>query len=226
MRFSSDGFWYWDGASWVSALSPDHRFRWNGRKWVTIQTPFIPSEDMVVVEAPAAAVSGRRVPTTWTTPLQRGVASYFGLTAVLSFVLAFLLSSQASQFFNQGVSQQSPLGEVDFAHRLTLFFSLVFVGGALLGTTTCVVGIVAALKRWVWAFYVIMVFTALDAIYLPFSLIGLVSSAAQSPAGIGTPGLITYLVQILYGAVSTAVLVWMWLALKSYGPWAMERAVP
>jgi hypothetical protein len=33
-QFSSDGNWWWDGAQWMSTLSPDGHFRWNGTAWV------------------------------------------------------------------------------------------------------------------------------------------------------------------------------------------------
>ncbi len=33
-RFSADGFWWWDGAEWKPAVSPDRQWRWNGQTWV------------------------------------------------------------------------------------------------------------------------------------------------------------------------------------------------
>src|SRR5260221_9445957 len=33
-RFSDDGFWWWDGASWKPAVSPDRLWRWNGQAWL------------------------------------------------------------------------------------------------------------------------------------------------------------------------------------------------
>ena len=32
--FSTDGFWWWDGAEWRPALSADRLWRWDGRTWV------------------------------------------------------------------------------------------------------------------------------------------------------------------------------------------------
>jgi hypothetical protein len=34
--FSSDGYWWWDGAAWQPAISPDRRWRWDGRAWIAI----------------------------------------------------------------------------------------------------------------------------------------------------------------------------------------------
>jgi len=38
-RFSADGFWWWDGASWKPAYSQDRLWRWNGASWVPAQAP-------------------------------------------------------------------------------------------------------------------------------------------------------------------------------------------
>ncbi len=32
-RISSDGFWYWDGARWLSTTSPDGLWKWDGVAW-------------------------------------------------------------------------------------------------------------------------------------------------------------------------------------------------
>jgi hypothetical protein len=34
--FSSDGYWWWDGAAWQPAISPDRRWRWDGRAWIAM----------------------------------------------------------------------------------------------------------------------------------------------------------------------------------------------
>ena len=41
-RFSDDGFWWWDGASWKPAVSPDRLWRWTGHTWVPAQAPGVP----------------------------------------------------------------------------------------------------------------------------------------------------------------------------------------
>jgi hypothetical protein len=33
-RFSIDGFWWWDGAEWKPAVSPDRLWQWNGLTWI------------------------------------------------------------------------------------------------------------------------------------------------------------------------------------------------
>jgi hypothetical protein len=38
-RYSDDGFWWWDGASWKPAVSPDRLWRWNGQTWVPSEAP-------------------------------------------------------------------------------------------------------------------------------------------------------------------------------------------
>ena len=37
-RYSEDGFWWWDGASWKPAVSPDRLWKWTGQTWVPAQT--------------------------------------------------------------------------------------------------------------------------------------------------------------------------------------------
>jgi hypothetical protein len=38
-RYSADGFWWWDGATWQPAYSRDRLWRWNGTTWVPAQAP-------------------------------------------------------------------------------------------------------------------------------------------------------------------------------------------
>jgi hypothetical protein len=38
-RFSPDGFWWWDGASWRPAYSQDRLWRWTGQSWVPAAGP-------------------------------------------------------------------------------------------------------------------------------------------------------------------------------------------
>jgi hypothetical protein len=38
-RYSADGFWWWDGATWQPAYSRDRLWRWNGSTWVPAHTP-------------------------------------------------------------------------------------------------------------------------------------------------------------------------------------------
>ena len=42
-RYSEDGFWWWDGASWKPAVSPDRLWRWNGQTWVPAEAPAAPA---------------------------------------------------------------------------------------------------------------------------------------------------------------------------------------
>ena len=43
-RYSPDGFWWWDGASWKPAYSQDRLWRWNGQTWVPAQAAPPPSK--------------------------------------------------------------------------------------------------------------------------------------------------------------------------------------
>ncbi len=36
---SHDGWWMWDGARWVPAVSPNGAWRWNGLQWIALGRP-------------------------------------------------------------------------------------------------------------------------------------------------------------------------------------------
>lgn len=211
---------YWDGAQWVSALSADRRFRWNGERWVTIQTPYVPPP--AEVRAATVARRGWREPTSWTLPLQRGVAAYFCLNILFAFSAALILTGLMSQLINQGsTSQSTTASEAEFARGIGAFFALVYFGGAVLGSSLCVVGIIAALKRWVWAYYAILVYVIAGMLWL-LNVLGLLQEVGD---GAPVSAIVLSLFAVGYGAASAVVFIWMLVALRSFGPWAMSDVV-
>ena len=85
-RFSDDGFWWWDGASWKPAVSPDRLWRWNGQTWV-----------------PAQAVAGPAA------PAGRGgagfvvlitAAAFLGVLVVVSILVTIILLTMGNQIAN------------------------------------------------------------------------------------------------------------------------------
>src|SRR5260370_17332923 len=72
-------------------------------------------------------------------------------------------------------------------------------------------------------FYVVLVFLGLGAISLPFNIIGaLAGSTALNPYSL--PVWVTWL-SVVLGIPSTALFVWMLVAVIRYGPWAMTGKV-
>jgi hypothetical protein len=85
-KFSDDGFWWWDGASWKPAVSPDRLWRWNGQTWVPAQTP-------VTIAAPAkGGGAGMAVLIT--------VAIFLGVLVVVSILVTIILLTMGNQIAN------------------------------------------------------------------------------------------------------------------------------
>jgi hypothetical protein len=68
-RFSPDGAWWWDGASWVPTITPDGRWRWDGRSWqlhrhLDLANPEAAQADLVATAedlfAQAGAIASQR----------------------------------------------------------------------------------------------------------------------------------------------------------------------
>jgi hypothetical protein len=225
-KVSEDGLYYWDGRQWISTLSSDGRTRWNGYTWV----PVAP-----VTQAAAPAYSyyqqpaRGRVATQWTKPMQNSVAALEAVTILYLLSEAYLLSATMSQYVNQGLQQsatQYPQASPPPAQLLTAFtslFSVVFWGGAALGSMVCILIIIGALNRWTWMFYFELVFLGLGTIGLPFNFIGAVAGSAASNT-FGQNVLASWLT-VAIGIPTAALFVWMLVAVFRYGPWATTKNV-
>src|SRR5579864_8902312 len=88
MKMSPDGMYYWDGQQWLSTLSLDGRFRWNGEAWVPTGQASAPTPQ----QQPAS-----RQPTSWTRPLQRTVAAWYGLSGLYALSLPFWMSGRSEE---------------------------------------------------------------------------------------------------------------------------------
>jgi len=159
--------------------------------------------------------------------MQYAVAGWYAISVVYLLVLAFLLSSEASQIFNQALQQsaaQNPYASpppAEMVNGLTSFFSFVFWAGAFIGIVISVVIIIGALNRWTWMFYVVLVFLGLGTIALPFNLI----SAVATSTATGIPGLPSWVrwLQVITAIPEAALFVWMLVAVVRYGPWATTK---
>jgi hypothetical protein len=220
LKFSADGNYYWDGRYWVRALSPDGNFRWNGSEWVPVAAP-------TTAAHPYNAPKPAREPTPWTKPMQNSVAALEAFTIVYLVSEAYLLSTTMSQFVNQGLQQsatQNPQASpppAELVMGITSLFSLVFWGGAAMGSIVCIVIIIGALNRWTWMFYVELVFLGLGTIGLPFNLISAVTGSVVANV-YGANTLASWLT-VAWGIPTAALFAWMMVAVFRYGPWAMTR---
>lgn len=211
----------WDGAQWVTTISHDGRYRWDGTQWVPYQSAY---------PAMPAPVRASREPTSWTQPLQYAVIAYYVLSAIYTLTLPFYMSNVMSQVMNQSIQRQQALNPQatplppGFADMMTGIMNASLVIGVVIGLCLIAVGILATVKRWTWAFYVILVFAGIGVLGLFTNTASLISASAFSNVygGVTLPTWI-YGVGLLSSLINTGLFVWMLMALIKFGPWAMRR---
>lgn len=228
-RLSPDGMYYWDGQQWLSTLSHDGHNRWNGTAWIpTGQAPGAPG---YYQSSPTA-----RQPTSWTRPLQYAVAGWYAIQGVYAVTLPFWMSGAISgamtQAINQSIQRQQQLNPqvspppADVTSMITSMMSGMLWVGAIFGVAIAAVAIVGALKRWTWIYYVVLVLLGFGALSLPLNLINLsTGSAVAGLSSVSVPAWSLW-VGVTLSIPSTALFVWMLVALVKRGPWAMKREAP
>lgn len=211
--------YYWDGQRWVSTLSPDRRFRWNGAAWEPVPPPLYP---------PAHAAPASREPTSWTLPLQIAVIARYVLAGIYGLMLPVLMKGYMSQAIQVGLQRQQqayPPGAPP-PPGFTEMMSSIMIGslwaGAIIGVALSVVAIVAALHRWIWAYYVILVLIGFTLAGSVFNLINLFAGGALT-AGQPQPLPITRAAAYILYLIDTLLFAWMLVAVIRRGPWAMRR---
>jgi hypothetical protein len=224
-QLSPDGMFYWDGQQWVSTLSPDGRSRWNGTTWVPTGHAYGP---------PSYQAAGRtlREPTSWTRPLQLAVAGWYTLEAAYALSLPFWMGGPMSQAMNQSIQRQQQLyptvspPPVEFTNVMTSMMGGILWVSAVFGLVIAIVVVVGALQRWTWMYYVVLVLLGFGALSLPVDLVDALGGSALSAAsGFSLPAW-TYWLGLASAIPSTALFIWMLVALVKRGPWAMRRVSP
>jgi hypothetical protein len=223
-RLSPDGMYYWDGANWVTTISPDGRFRWDGAAW-------IPTGQAYPAGAYQQADRPRRVPTSWTKPLQYSVAGWYAASAVYTLSLPFWMGGQITTVMNQSIQRQqqtqpyaTPLPP-GFTELMTSFMTGALWISALVGLAFCLLAIVAALNRWTWAFYVVLVLLGFGTLGLLDALYAFAGPSLNAISGFNTPAW-SYWVGFLLAIPDTALFIWMIVAMARFGPWAMRKETP
>jgi hypothetical protein len=227
-RLSPDGMYYWDGQQWVSTLSHDGRSRWNGTAWIPTGQVY-----GAAYQPPGHVV---REPTSWTRPLQLAVAGWYGLQAIYALTLPFWMGGPITQAINQSINQSIQRQEqlnpsaspppAEFVNTITSMVGGFLWVGAAIGLIIAVVAIVGALSRWTWVYYVVLVFLGLGAISLPLDVVNALGGSAISSASGFTMPAWTYWFGLLSAIPSTALFIWMLVALVRRGPWAMTKVAP
>lgn len=218
---SPDGMYYWDGQRWASTISPDGRFRWNGAAWEAL-----PSSTVAPGFYPAPR--SVREPTSWTQPLQLLVIVRYVLVGIYGLLLPFWATGYETQLMQQSIQRQQqsyPPGTgppPGFTDLMTSVMTTSIWIGAILGVLISVVAVVAAIRRWVWAYYVILVLLGLTLFSTVINLINLVSGGALTANQVQPPEP-ARIASYVAGVVDTALFIWMLVALVKRGPWAMRK---
>jgi hypothetical protein len=213
--------YYWDGQQWASTLSPDGRFRWNGSAWETVPTMAYPPPYY-------SSCPLQREPTSWTQPLQIAVVARYVAAGLYGLALPFWLRGYISAVMQRSLQQQQqayPPGEgppPGFTDMMNSIMTGSLWLGAILGLVIAIVAILGAIKRWTWAYYVILVLLGFTLLGTVFNLINLVAGGALTARQPQPPEFIQ-IAAYIFGAIDTVLFVWMLVALVRRGPWAMKR---
>lgn len=209
--FSPDGLYRWDGEAWVSTISPDGRYRWNGTAWVQLDQ---------------ASRVGRSTlePSPRTRPLQAMVAAFFTLEGLFSATLPFWFISTMTHYADTmnrrfGTPPPSPAEAAQLSamnDQATVAF-YVLVGFSLL---IAIGAVVAAIRRWMWSYPLIILVLVLEAIFFFMTaanslLPSLLQPGAPPPAPVLVPAA-TFLV------LGSGLAVWMVLVQARGGPWGIR----
>jgi len=126
--FSDDGQYFWDGATWRSAISADKAWRWNGTEWVVNQSPA------------GTSVSGAQ----WAVRGTAVLAIVVGLAALLGMVTSIAggNQTQAASMSALGASLVLLSGAVLLAVPMVVRFARRrnIVGGAIAASALLFLG--------------------------------------------------------------------------------------
>jgi uncharacterized membrane protein YuzA (DUF378 family) len=234
MRFTDDGLYYWDGAQWVSALSPDGRYRWNGSSWIPVQTAYPPpgyaAQPAYAPPLTAQPPGTVRVPTSWTRPLQYTVAGVAAVYGIWYTAFPFWMDGPLSDYMRQTALRQAAANPQlypdpsAYADTMVTVSTVAFAAVAILGVAAATLVLVGTISRWTWMYYVVLGLVGLSTIGLPFSILsalGITQPAIPSSGSF----LAAQWFGLALGLASLALGVWMLVALVRRGPWAMRKAL-
>ncbi len=224
-QLSPDGMFYWDGRQWISTLSSDGRSRWNGTAWEAAGRAYGP---------PGYRATSRsaREPTSWTRPLQFAIAGWYMFEGVYALSLPLWMGGPMTQAMNQSIQRQQQLyptvspPPAELTNLMTSMTGAVLWISAVIGLAIAIVAVIGALKRWTWIYYAVLVLLGFGVISLPIEVVDAFGgSAVSAAAGFSLPGW-TYWLALAAAIPSTALFIWMLVALVKRGPWAMKRVTP
>jgi nitrate reductase NapE component len=137
------------------------------------------------------------------------------------------MTQWADSMNNQQLNPSGQAPPADLLANLDREMTVAFYVAVVVLFAICVLALIGALARLMWAFYVILGLLCLETLYLG---LGAVDSILTSAVGsiflgqsIGPPAWIAW-AQVGFAIPSAALFVWMLVATVRRGPWAMRNA--
>jgi hypothetical protein len=230
-RLSADGLFYWDGKQWVSALSPDGRQRWDGSSWVAIGPAHLPAYAVQPGFIPAPIpppAKARRMPSSWTRPLQYAVGALAAATAFWYAALPFWAGGPMGDEIRRralatAAAQPGLYPDPNqYASTVTTFGVVVLAIVAIVYVAVATVAFIGAIRRWTWMFYAILVLLAILILGLPAAIATSLGISQAAPALGGSLVLVQW-AGVAFGLIAVTLFGWMLVALLQRGPWATLR---
>jgi hypothetical protein len=134
-----------------------------------------------------------------------------------------------SNVMQQSIQRQQqayPPGEgppAGFTDTMTSIMTGSIWVGVIIGLALTATAIVAAIKRWAWAYYAILVLLGFTLLGTVYNVVDLVTGGFLSARQGTQPPELTRLFAYAFGVVDTALFVGMLVALVRRGPWGMRR---
>jgi hypothetical protein len=161
------------------------------------------------------------------------VAAFYGVQAIFLGSMPFWYIQTMTQWAdamnrqNQQLNPSSPTLPPDLMGNINSEMTVAFYLAVFVIFAICVLALIGALRRFMWAFYVILGLLLLEALYLGFSAVmstlsSLVTSALLGQS-VGPHPLMTW-AEGVFAIASAALLAWMLIAMVRTGPWAMRNA--
>jgi len=164
--------------------------------------------------------------------MQFAVAGWYSLQGLYALTLPFWMGGPMTQAMNQSIQRQQQLyptvspASADFTNVMTSMVGGIVWLSALFGVAIAVVVVIGALNRWTWMYYAVLVLLGFGAISLPIDVVeALGGSTVSAASGFSLPGWI-YWLGLASALPSTALFIWILVALVKRGPWAMRRVTP
>jgi nitrate reductase NapE component len=163
--------------------------------------------------------------------MQYLVAALYAVQALFVGSLPFWYIRWMTQWADSMNNQQlNPSGQApppDLLANLDREMTVAFYVAVVVLFAICVLALIGALARLMWAFYVILGLLCLETLYLGFGAVDSILTSAVSSIflgqSIGPPAWIAW-AQVGFAIPSAALFVWMLIATVRRGPWAMRNA--